>query len=307
MAIRPPLLQAGDTIGLVTLGSPQDAALTNERAQFLTDMGFNVLFGQYVYSFEGITAAPAEARAEDLMNMFANPEVDMILPTRGTTGVQTILPFLDYNFIANNPKIISGYSDITVLLNALYQFSNLVTFHSLLLIDFRPGTPAYNYDQFFEAVSTLTAPRPILNPPGMPLISLISGNVTGPMVGGNLTSIVNTLGTPYEIDTSNKILFLEEINSPTTIVFRHLIQLAMAGKFNDCLGIVMGECTNCPVSYGETYNDLITSIIAPYGKPLMTNLATAHGTYKAAIPVGATVNLNTINNTLTVTEPSVSI
>ncbi|WP_280771935.1 S66 peptidase family protein [Salipaludibacillus daqingensis] len=306
MGNRPPLLQAGDSIGLVTPGSPIDANMINARAQNLSEMGFNIVFGQNVYSFDGIVAAPAEQRAEDIMNMFINPDVKMIMTTRGGTGVQTLLPYLDFDVIRNNPKIISGYSDITVLLNALYQFSNLITFHSLMLIDFRLDTPAYNYNQFFEATSTLISPRSIQNPPNMPLTSLVQGNVTAPIVGGNMTSLVNTLGTPYEIETTGKILFLEEINAPTNMIYRYFTQLSMAGKFQDCIGIVMGECTNCLVSYGTTYTDLINNWLVLLGKPLMVNLATGHGFYKAAIPIGATVNLDTTENTISVLEPSVS-
>lgn len=305
MAIKPPVLQSGDTIGLVTPGSPIDAAIIDARVQFLRDMGFNVVLGNYVYSIDGIVSAPADKRAEDIMDMFQNPDVKMILPTRGGTGVQGILPFLDFNVIKENPKLISGYSDNTVLLNSLYQFSDLITFHSLMLIDFRAETPAYNFNQFFAATSTFTSPRAIQNPPEMTLMSVTPGNVTGPVVGGNLTSIVNTLGTPYEIDTKGKILFLEEVHAPATMIFRFLTQLSMAGKFNDCIGIIMGECTDCPASYNTTYSDLINYFFVPLRKPLMTNLATGHGRYKAAIPIGAMVNLNTTNNTLTVLEPTV--
>ncbi|MCG1021451.1 S66 peptidase family protein [Sutcliffiella horikoshii] len=306
MAIKPPVLQSGDTIGLVTPGSPIDAAIIDARVQFLRNMGFNVVFGNYVYSIDGIVSAPADNRAEDIMDMFQNPDVKMILPTRGGTGVQGILPFLDFNVIKENPKLISGYSDNTVLLNSLYQFSDLTTFHSLMLIDFRAETPAYNFNQFFAATSTFTSPRTIQNPPEMTLMSVTPGNVTGPIVGGNLTSIVNTLGTPYEIDTKGKILFLEEVHAPATMIFRFLTQLSMAGKFNDCIGIIMGECTDCPASYNTTYSDLVNYFLVPFNKPLMINLATGHGRYKAAIPIGASVNLNTTNNTLTVLEPTVS-
>jgi muramoyltetrapeptide carboxypeptidase len=306
MAISPPLLQRGDTIGLVAPGSPLDASIINARVQYLRDLGFNIVYGKHVYSYEGITAAPAQQRAEDVMNMFRDPSVKVILSTRGGTGVQTILPYLDFEVIRANPKIISGYSDITVLLNSLYQSSNIITFHSLMLIDFRVETPSYNFNQFFAATSTLTSPRTIQNPPNMPQMSLVPGNVTGPIVGGNLTSLVNTLGTPYELNTKGKILFLEETHSPSNTIFRYLTQLMMSGKFKDCLGIIMGECTNCLVSYGKTYIDLINDLLVPLGKPLMINLATGHGFYKAAIPIGATVDLNTTDNRLTVLEPTVS-
>jgi len=243
MAIRPPILRAGDTVGIVTLGSPRDAGTINARIQFLENMGFSVVVGEYVYSEMGFVAATPQQRASDLMSMFENPEVKAIIPTRGGTGVADILQYLDYSIINRNPKIITGYSDITVLLNVLYIWADLITFHSLLLIDFRPTTPAYNFDQFFAATSTMISPRQLDNPPGIPLVSRIPGNVTGTIVGGNLTSFVDTLGTPFEIDTRGRILFIEETHEAVSHVYRLLSHLINAGKFSDCAGIIMGECT----------------------------------------------------------------
>jgi muramoyltetrapeptide carboxypeptidase len=307
MAIRPPILRAGDTVGIVTLGSPYDADTMNSRIQTLRNMGFNVVVGQYAYSSSGIVAATPWQRASDLMNMFENPEVRAIIPTRGGTGVSDIIPYLDYPTINRNPKIITGYSDITILLNVLYIWANLITFHSLLLIDFRPTTPAYNFDQFFTATSTITSPRIMENPIGMPLVSRVPGNVTGTIVGGNLTSFVDTLGTSFEIDTRGKIILIEETHEAASRVYRMIAHLVHAGKFRDCAGIIMGECSGCYANYGKFYEDIINEVMVPLGKPLMTNLASGHGIYKMAIPIGATANLNTYNNTLTITEPTVSL
>jgi muramoyltetrapeptide carboxypeptidase len=307
VAISPPLLKPGATIGIVTLGSPLNSITINESISVLRNMGFQVVVGKYVYAVDGFLSGTDEQRASDLMDMFTNPNVDMILPTRGGVGVLGILPYLDYKVIAANPKILTGYSDISVLMNVLYQFSDLITFSSLLLFDFKATTPAYNFDQFFEATSTVKAPRLIRNPPNQVLTSKVPGNVTGPIVGGNLSSVIDTLGTPYEINTKGKILFLEETHEPINKVYRMINHLKIAGKLNDCLGIVMGECTECPTAYGKTYNDLIDEVLAPIGKTLMTNLSSAHGIYKAAIPIGATVNLNTYNHTLTVLEPTVRL
>lgn len=307
MPIRPPILQRGDTVGIVTLGSPLAANIIDARIDFLRALGFNVVLGQYVYAQNGFLAGTDEQRASDLMMMFQSEQVKMILPTRGGTGVAGILPYLDYGVIRNNPKIITGYSDITVLLNTLHQLVDLITFHSLLLIDFKPDTPSYNFDQFFAATSLYSLSRPIQNPPGMPLVSRIPGNVTGPLIGGNLTSFVDTLGTPFEIDTRGKILVLEETHEPTNTVYRYLNDLKLAGKFRDCIGIITGECTGCQAAYGKSYQDIIDEFIVPLGKPLITNLATGHGIYKAALPIGATVNLDSVNNTITVVEPTVSV
>lgn len=299
------MLKPGDTIGIVTPGSPLNSGTINAGIQTLENLGFNVVLGDFVYTQNGFLAGTDEQRASDLMSMFSSAQVDMILPSRGGVGVKGILPYLDYSIIENNPKIISGYSDITVLLNTLTQFSNLITFNSLLLLDFTEGTPAYNYNQFFAATSTVAAPRTIQNPPGIPQISKVPGNVTGQIVGGNLTSFIGTLGTPYDIDTTDKIIFLEETSDPINTVYRHLNSLKLAGKFDDCIGIVMGECTACTPAYGVSYDELINEFLVPLGKPLLSNVATAHGFYKATIPIGATVNLDSTNRTLTVLEPTV--
>ncbi|MFS0646570.1 S66 peptidase family protein [Siminovitchia sp. 179-K 8D1 HS] len=307
MILKPPVLRQGDTIGIVTLGSPLDANVIHTRINMLKNMGFEVVVGEHVYSQNGFLAGTDQERAADLMNMFQNEQVKMVLPTRGGVGVAGILPYLDYEIIRQNPKIVTGYSDITILLNVLFQYADLMTFHSLLLIDFNPETPGYNYSQFFSITSALTAPRPIVNPPGIPLVGRTPGNVTGRIVGGNLTSFIGSLGTDFEIDTKGKILFLEETHEPVNTVYRYMNHLKLAGKFQDCIGIIMGECTGCEVAYGKSYEDLINEFVVPLGKPLMTNLATGHGTFKTAIPIGAMVNMNTINQTLTLLEPTVSL
>lgn len=306
MAIRPPQLQKGDTVGIVTLGSPLAASRIDTGIATLKEMGYKVLVGEHVYSASGFLAATPQEMASDLMKMFLNQDVKWILPSRGGVGVASILPFLNFSVISQNPKIVSGYSDITILLNALYEYADLITFQSLLLLDFNSNTPSYNFNQFFQATSTLTAPWEIKNPPGMALIGNVPGNVTGPVVGGNLTSFVGTLGTSFEINTAGKIIVLEETHEPINTVYRYLNHLFLAKKFDDCIGIIMGECTNCEIAYGKSYTDLINDFLVPLGKPLISNLATAHGTYKTTIPIGATLNMNTINRTLTVMEPAVS-
>lgn len=306
MAILSAALRRGDTVGIVTLGSPLDANEIRQRMAYLQGMGFRVVAGRHVFDQNGFLAGTDQERAGDLMAMFADPSVKLILPSRGGTGVEGILPYLDYGFIRSNPKLISGYSDITVLLNALYQFSGIVTLHSLLLLDFRPETPAYNFEQFFTAAASAAVPRPIANPPQMPpLQAKVPGTACGPIVGGNLTSLTGSLGTPFEIDTRGKILLLEETHEPANTVYRYLEQLRLAGKFADCAGIVMGQCTNCVEAYGKTYEDVVNEFIVPLGKPLLTGLASAHGTYKAAVPIGAVVCLDAYNATLTLQEPAV--
>jgi len=307
MAIRPRALVRGDTVGIVTLGSPLARETIDARIAYLRQMGLDVVIGRHVYDADGYLAGTDEERADDLMAMFADERVRLILPTRGGTGVEGILPHLDYAYIRDHPKIVSGYSDITVLLNALAQLSGLVALHSLLLIDFKPDTPAYNFEQFFAGTSSLVVPRPIANPPGMPIRPLVPGIVEGPLAGGNLTSITGSLGTPYEIDTRSKILLLEETHEPVNTVYRYVEQLKLAGKLADCAGIVMGGCHECPDAYGKTYDDLIREVLVPLGKPLVSGFASGHDVYKAAVPIGANARLDAGGGTLTLLEPAVSV
>src|SRR5699024_7645152 len=130
--IKPPILQEGDTIGIVSLGSPLDRNIINERIRTIENMGFKVVVGKHVYDQNGFLAGTDQERAADLMAMFENTDVKMILPTRGGVGVAGILPFLDDETILRNPKIITGYSDMTILLNVLYDYTGLITFHSLM-------------------------------------------------------------------------------------------------------------------------------------------------------------------------------
>ncbi|OOM16738.1 LD-carboxypeptidase [Clostridium saccharobutylicum] len=189
----------------------------------------------------------------------------------------------------------------------MYTLADLITFHSLLLIDFKPTTPEYNFNQFFTATATLTSPRQLETPPEIPLISRVPGNVTGPIVGGNLTSFVDNLGTPFEVDTKGKIILIEDVHEPVNTIYRYINHLILAGKFKDCASIIMGECSHCVTAYDKSYEDLIEEVMIPLNKPLMTNLSSGHGKYKMAIPIGAQANLNTYDNTLTILEPTVHI
>src|SRR5699024_3756669 len=136
-------------------------------------------------------------------------------------------------------------------------------------------------------------------------VSLISGNVSGPIVGGSLTSLISTLGTPYEIDTTGAIFVLVETHEPINTVYRYLHMLKLAGKFQDCVGIVMGQLSDGPAAYNTTYRDLIDAVLVPIGIPLMINVATGHGYFKAAIPIGAMGNLDTNRNAFQVIESTV--
>ncbi|GAK12755.1 LD-carboxypeptidase [Geomicrobium sp. JCM 19039] len=306
MAIRPERLEAGDTVGVVSVGSPLSREVIDERIAYLESLGLRVIIGEHTYEENGFLAGDDESRAEDFMNMVVNNEVKMILPVRGGVGVIGMLKYLDYNLIQANPKIVTGYSDVTILLNALYEFANVESLHSLMLIDFKLSTPAFNFDRFFTAVSEVNEPFRVENPPASSMRSLVPGIATGDIIGGNLTSLLGGLGTPYEWDARGKVLLIEEINDSTGRVYRGLQQLEEAGKLDGCEGFLIGRCSRCYPSYEVSFNQLIESFFVPIGKPTITNIMSGHGTYKTTIPIGAEVTMNADALTIESTRPLVT-
>lgn len=295
----PPCIQKGDTIGIVTLGSPSKDEEIKRGTAVLTEMGYKVHLGEHILSQE-FPAAPPKVRATDLMQMFLNPKVKMILGSRGGTGVADILVHLDYKQIKQNPKILAGYSDFSILLNAVNQQTGLITYNTPMLLDLHPETPEFTINQLIQAISTRNKPYTLTNPSQMPLVCKVKGKAVGPLVGGNLTSIIGSLGTPFEINTNGKILFLEEINEYSTQIYRLLTHLIHAGKFRDVSGIILGEFTKCPTEYDTPYEQIVEKLLVPLGKPLLMNLATGHGKYKATLPIGALVRLDTESGAITI-------
>ncbi|MEN9405755.1 MAG: hypothetical protein RLZ12_39 [Bacillota bacterium] len=303
MLFKPARLRKGDTIGVVALSSPIALVDVETGVKILEDLGYKVLLGEHLVENK-FPVSSAENRAYDLMYMFCNPQVKMILAARGGTGCADILPYLDLNLIREHPKILSGYSDLTVLLNYIYQSTGLVTFHGLMLNSFTYETPLYNYKEFFAATSVCGAPRLLLNPPQMKLVTKIQGRTVGQLVGGNLSAFVSTLGTPYEICTYGKILFLEEVNETVTKIYRMLRQLEQANKLHGCRGFIVGECTDCRLGYGKNAEQIFDEVLIPFKKPMVSNFCIGHGKYKTTVPLGIPLELNAINTSLTLLKSS---
>lgn len=300
----PTILRYGDTIGIVTLGSPISKEIFFPAIEILHNLGYKTIVGKHALD-QGFPASSAEDRASDLMTMFENPDIKLILNSRGGTGSADIIPYLDLEIIKRNPKIFSGYSDITNLLNYIYQATGLITFHGLMLNSFSPEAPIYNYMQFLYVVANLKAPRILNNPPTIPRVSKVPGIAVGPLAGGNLATIINSIGTPYEIDTKGKILLLEDIHEETTRVYVNMRQLKATGKLDQCAGFILGEWTDSKTEYGKTVEMVLDEFLLPLGKPIVANVTFGHDKYNLTLPIGTLAELNANANTLTLLKPSV--
>ena len=273
-------------------------------------MGFRVKLGESCGKKYGYLSGTDEIRARDINAMFADPEVDAIVCLRGGYGAMRILDLLDYELIAQHPKIFMGFSDITALHIALLERCQLATFHGPMAAANWANSPLddFSRESMYRALMHAKAAGELLNPPEYPRTGINGGQSEGLLVGGNLMLIASSLGTPWELDTRGRILFIEEIGERTYCVDRMLTQLRLSGKFNDCAGVVFGDFADCPVEYpdfGLTLEEIIRDVVVPCGKPIITGLRCGHCSPKLTLPLGVRCRMDADTCTLTVLESAV--
>lgn len=295
----------GDTIGIVAPASPVSEEEVIKAKEELENIGFRVKLGKTCFEkYGGYLAGNAESRVHDLHAMFLDENIDAIMCLRGGYGTPQLLRLLDYDIIANNPKLFVGYSDITALHIALHKYAGLATIHGPMASSF-PTLDSFSKDYLLQALMRSDPLGKIENPEGEEIYCLVEGEAKGQLVGGNLSLISSTLGTPYEIDTRGKILFLEDVREEPYVIDRMLTHLALAGKFNDAAGVVLGTWEDCdPKSNPESFKvvDLFEKIIAPFSKPTIYNLQTGHGDINIALPLGVEASLDATKGVLIIEE-----
>lgn len=301
------VLKPGDTVALTAPASPLPRDEFTKVTRIIKKLGFNLKIGEScLQKYGGYLAGTAKTRAKELEELFVAPEVKAILCLRGGYGSLQLLDLLDYELMAKNPKIFIGYSDITALHIAFWQRANLATVHGpMAATDLARGMDETSWKYFWKL---LTEPKPLgllANPADEALICIVPGKTSGPIVGGNLSMISATMGTPFELDTQGKILFLEDIGEEPYKIDRMLTQLALAGKFAACSGVILGTWTQCTSKrYPDSFTvlELAKEIIAPYGKPTVYNLQAGHGQINLSLPLGVYSTLDATNKKLVIEE-----
>ncbi len=295
LTVRPERLQKGDTVGVIAPASPPDMEKLKHAIPFLEELGLNVKVGKHVASLNGYLAGKDEERIEDLHEMFADKEIKAIICARGGFGTARIADRLNYDLIKNNPKIFWGYSDITFLHTAIYQKTGLVTFHGPMLSSDIGVEEVHDLTK--ESFKQLFSPEPIKYTEAIsPLEIMNEGKAEGEIVGGNLSLLVSTLGTSFEIDTKEKILFIEEIDEEPYQVDRMLNQLKMAGKLADAVGILVCDFNNCVPKEGKdswTLDHVLEDYLRPILKPTMKGFKIGHCSPNIAIPIGVKGTIDT--------------
>jgi len=310
--IKPRALKPGDTVGLVAPASYTfDLWRLDDAAARVEALGLKPRFGRYVKGRRGFLSGTDEERVADLHEMFSDRSVAAIFALQGGYGTPRLLDRLDYDLIRRNPKILLGYSDITGLHLAISKKSGLVTFHGPNMLGSLPPRTLESLRKALfvaEPIGEVTNPEETdpLNAE-FPLRTVAPGVARGRLVGGNLTLIAHTMGTPYEIDTTDRILLLEDTGEAPYRIDRMLVQLRLAGKLQAAAGIVFGACTDCGPSRSSfeislSLSDVLQELLGSLGKPVLAGILFGHTKEKAIIPIGVEAELDAGARKLTIVE-----
>ncbi|HXG64920.1 MAG TPA: LD-carboxypeptidase [Blastocatellia bacterium] len=315
--LRPKALRPGDTVGLITPSTSvpdPDRLLLAERT--VKYFGLRPRMGKNVGRRSSDYKASVDERLDDLHAMFRDAEVKAIFAVRGGYGAAHLLDRVDYDLIRRHPKIFLGYSDVTALHLAINKRAGLVTFHGPVAVS---SFTEYTQQSFRKALFETTPAGKLTNPPESnqlrpehTLRTIRPGKASGPLIGGNLTLISTTLGTPYEIDTRGRILFLEDVDEEPYRIDRMLTQLRLAGKLDEAAGIVFGECENCrPREYKPSFvlsyslGEVLDNLLGGLKIPVLYGLTVGHTDDQLTLPLGVTATLDADSGTLELKESGV--
>jgi muramoyltetrapeptide carboxypeptidase len=252
----------------------------------LEKLGFKVINKRPVTNLPSTLRKVAQLHAA-----FLNRKVQIILAQRGGYSCMKLLPYLDFNLIRNNPKILAGFSDLSALLNIIFERTGLITFHSPMVINFSPPS-RFTTHSFLNAVNGF--PNKNLFE-GVPVKAHCSGIARGHLKGGNLITLTALIGTKWEMETDGAILFLEDVNEKLYEVDRHLTQWILAGKLRKVKGLILGDFRG--IKDRDVYNILSSQMKIDF--PLVICPYIGHVKNKITLPVGARVELDTIKKALT--------
>lgn len=304
--IRPNPLIPGSCVAITAPSSPVPEEVLNTSVESLKFLGLEPVILDSCRQKHGYLAGKDHQRALDINRGFSDPSIRGIFCLRGGYGAARILPMLDYEMIAKNPKVFVGYSDITALHTAFQNHCNFITFHGPM-----PNTGYAKMDPFSlksmkqNLFSSSTAGR-VYNPAGEHLQVIYPGIGSGILTGGNLSLLVSTLGSPYEVDTRDKILFIEDVGERPYRLDKAFTALALAGKFKDCAGVILGtfaECEEPPANTvpkntmiadaALTLTQIIEEVIRPFQKPTILNFRAGHIYPQSTMAMGSKVTINT--------------
>ncbi|MEM1368622.1 MAG: LD-carboxypeptidase [Cyanobacteria bacterium P01_H01_bin.15] len=313
---KPRRLKPGDRVGLCcpagAVDSPEQVVIVEDAMRAL---GLVSVRGMHLLDRYGYLAGKDRDRAADVNQFFADPDIALILPITGGWGCARTLPYLDFELIRQNPKILVGFSDVTALLLGIQAQTGLVTFHGPNGFSSWRSRQTDWFKQVLFAGQQITwqqTPDPGDGDRLMQVANRIQtiypGTATGTLIGGNLSVLSAIVGTPFFPDTQGRILFLEDIGENIYRLDRMLTQLKLAGILDDLNGFIFGQCQNCDPGSGFgslTLMQVLEDHIKPLGIPAWLGAPIGHVENIATLPSGTTVAIDSQQGTITMTETAV--
>lgn len=304
----------GDTVGIVAPAGPITEQQAKTAADKVAKAGYTPLLADGICKKFGYLAGTDADRANQLNSMFKNPDVKAIICARGGFGTTRLLDLLDYDLIRQNPKILGGYSDITALAMAVYKTTQLVTFHSSMLV---PEDTEYTRNSMWSTFQNGQKNYKILcdealgqnsDDPSQPVTILNPGKSRGTLIGGNLTLLQTLIGTKYDFSLHNKILFIEEINEPPYKVDRMLTHLKSTKNLKGLKGLIFGKMKGCGAQ-GENSLELdyiIDEFCAGLSIPIIKYYSFGHVKSRCTLPIGCRAELDTSKLQIRLLDDAVS-
>ena len=287
-------LLKGTTIGLITPSSPLFPGRLENSIAFFENNGCKVKVGNHNTKSDRFLAGTDEQRAEDIMNFFNDPEVDVLIVTGGGAGSVRILPLLDYDLIKKNPKPIIGFSDTTSLQLGIYSQTKLQSYTGFTCRDI---TEKDSIDPLIEDGFVNCFLQNNYSISGGNTVN--AGKVTAPLIGGNLMCLLFLIGTPFRPDFKGKIFFFEEVLSEPYVIDGMLSQIFLAGIFDEVAGVVIGKFKNCeskihPDRDGSS-DDVINDWCNKIKVPCIKGFPYGHFDSRSVLPIGQLTTLDATN------------
>jgi muramoyltetrapeptide carboxypeptidase len=285
--LRPPALVKGDTIGVVAPSYAPKPGWLARGVKALERAGYGIVLDNELSTVRRFQRAEDERRAENLMGMWLDPRVKAVIGGTGGYGAVRMLPHLEPEIFRLNPKAFVGYSDVTALHLWLMRRAGLRVFHGPTVDDLIPSTRDPTMSSLLTA---LTVPRPTAKI-GRDIARVVRpGKAVGRLVGGNLSLVQQSIGTPYAIDTREAILFLEETREPMSVADERLVHLRAAGLLRDVRGVVFGQLS-LDRSEEDEFEDFLLDLVSDLQVPIITDFPAGHEVPNLTLPIGTEVEL----------------
>ncbi len=289
-------LKKGDTIGIIAPAGPvRNESDFSAGLKMLTDLGFKTRYRNDILRQNGFLAGTDQERLAELHELWRDPEIHAILAVRGGYGCLRLLPDLDVTLIRRQPKMLIGFSDLTVLLSTVQQKTGLITFHGPMLTTL-PKSDRDSQESFFNLLTGRSMPE--IKVKGLEILK--GGQARGRLLPGNLTSLTHLIGTPYEPDWRDTILVLEDIGEAPYRIDRLLTHLWAAGKLEQIAGLILGDFDQC--GDVELIWQRALELLAHRHIPIWANFPCGHGGRNRILPVGAQAELDSSSGRLTILD-----